>query len=189
MTDKPVRPATAKKPKRTTAAKKPAAKPRPVAAKTAQPISPPPVAATPTAPPKPTPAPAPAPSRPATVAPAAPARTIAEQLGGQKGVASLSEKISALLIGDPRVNHSLFGTPRGELVEKVKSLLSVAVEEAEEDLAALFAQLREKGFKDGQFAHLLTHIKSAAKELGHPEELAHKVSVAAEKARKKVFDR
>ncbi|MEY4685212.1 MAG: hypothetical protein RLZ25_1671 [Pseudomonadota bacterium] len=183
MTDKPVRPTSAKKPKRATATKKPSAKPRPVAAKTAKPITPPPVAAAPVA----APSPAPAPSRPA--ASPAPARSVAEQLGGKKGVASLSDKISALLIGDPRVNHSLFGTPRGELVEKVKSLLSVAVEEAEEDLEALFAPLREKGFKEGQFAHLLTHIKSATKELGHPEELAHKVSVAAEKARKKVFNR
>jgi hypothetical protein len=185
MTDKPVRPTSAKKPKRATAAKKPAAKARPVAAKPAKPISPPPVAATPAA----APAPAPAPSRPAPSASAAPARSVAEQLGGKKGVASLSDKISALLIGDPRVNHSLFGTPRGEVVDKVKSLLSVAVEEAEEDLEALFAPLREKGFKEGQFAHLLTHIKSAAKELGHPEELAHKVFVATEKARKKVFNR
>ena len=124
MTDKPVRPTSAKKPKRATAAKKPAAKARPVAAKPAKPISPPPVAATPAA----APAPAPAPSRPAPSASAAPARSVAEQLGGKKGVASLSDKISALLIGDPRVNHSLFGTPRGEVVYKVKSLLSVAVE-------------------------------------------------------------
>lgn len=185
MTDKPVRPTTAKKPKRTPATKKPAAKARPVVAKTAKPISPAPVAATPA----PTPKPTPAPSRPAPTVAAAPARSVAEQLGGQTGVASLSDKISALLIGDPRVNHSLFGTPRGDLVEKVKSLLSVAVEEAEEDLHDLFAPLREKGFKEGQFAHLLTHIKSAAKELGHPEELAHKVSTAADKARKKVFNR
>jgi hypothetical protein len=191
MTDKPVRPTSAKKPKRATAAKKPAAKARPVAAKPAKPISQPPVAATPAAAAAaaPAPAPAPAPSRPAPSASAAPARSVAEQLGGKKGVASLSDKISALLIGDPRVNHSLFGTPRGEVVDKVKSLLSVAVEEAEEDLEALFAPLREKGFKEGQFAHLLTHIKSAAKELGHPEELAHKVFAATEKARKKVFNR
>ncbi len=183
MTDKPVRPTAAKKPKRATATKKPAAKARPVAAKVAKPISPTPVAATPAQ------TPAPAPSRPVPAAPAAPARSVAEQLGGKSGVASLSDKISALLIGDPRVNHSLFGTPRGELVDKVKSLLSVAVEEAEEDLHDLFAPLREKGFKEGQFAHLLTHVKSAAKELGHPEELAHKVSAATEKARKKIFKR
>jgi len=74
------------------------------------------------------------------------------------------------------------------VVEKVKSLLSVAVEEAEHDLHALFAPLREKGFKEGQFAHLLTHVKAAARELGHPEELAHKISAATERARKKVFN-
>lgn len=190
MTDKPVRPTTAKKPKRAATTKKPAAKARPVAAKAAKPIAPTPVAATspaPTPAAAPAPAPAPVPSRPAPAA--APARSVAEQLGGISGVASLSDKISALLIGDPRVNHALFGTPRGDLVEKVKSLLSVAVEEAEEDLHALFAPLREKGFKEGQFAHLLTHIKSAARELGHPEDLAHKVSVATEKSLKKVFNR
>ena len=181
MTDKPVRPTTAKKPKRAPAAKKSVAKARPATTKVAKPIAPTPVAQTPV--------PTAAPSRPAPSAPAAPARSVAEQLGGNSGFASLSDKISALLIGDPRVNHSLFGTPRGELVDKVKSLLSVAVEEAEEDLHALFAPLREKGFKEGQFAHLLTHIQSAAKELGHPEELAHKVSKAAEKARKQVFNR
>ena len=183
MTDKPVRPTSAKKPKRAPAAKKPEAKARPAAAKASKPISPPSAPATPAV------APSSAPSRPAPSASAAPARSVAEQLGGTQGVASLSDKISALLIGDPRVNHALFGTPRGEVVEKVKSLLSVAVEEAEEDLHALFAPLREKGFKEGQFAHLLTHIKAAAKELGHPEELAHKISAATEKARKKVFNR
>ncbi|MEN9682190.1 MAG: hypothetical protein RLZZ627_2083 [Pseudomonadota bacterium] len=183
MTDKPVRPTSAKKPKRAPAAKKPVAKARPAAAKASKPISPPPAPATPAV------TPSPAPTRPAPSAPAAPARSVAEQLGGTQGVASLSDKISALLIGDPRVNHALFGTPRGEVVEKVKSLLSVAVEEAEEDLHALFAPLREKGFKEGQFAHLLTHVKAAAKELGHPEELAHKISAATEKARKKVFNR
>lgn len=182
MTDKPVRPTSAKKPKRAPAAKKPVAKARPAAATTAsKPISPTPAVAAPAV------APSPAPARPAAPAPAAPVRSVAEQIGGNKGVASLSDKISALLIGDPRVNHTLFGTPRGELVEKVKSLLSVAVEEAEEDLHTLFAPLREKGFKEGQFAHLLTHVKAAAKDLGHPEELAHKISAATEKARKKVF--
>lgn len=186
MTDKPVRPTSAKKPKRAPATKKPVVKARPVAAKPAKPISPPPAVVAPVTAPTPTPAPAPAAVAPRPASPA-PARSVAEQIGGKSGVASLSDKISARLIGDPRVNHALFGTPRGELVEKVKSLLSVAVEAAEEDLHALFAPLREKGFKEGQFAHLLTHVKAAAKELGHPEDLVHKIASATEKARKKVF--
>ncbi len=184
MTDKPVRPTSAKKPKRDPANKKPVVKARPVAAKPAKAISPPPAVVAPVTAPTPTPAPAAVAPRPAAPAPA---RSVAEQIGGKSGVASLSDKISARLIGDPRVNHALFGTPRGELVEKVKSLLSVAVEAAEEDLHALFAPLREKGFKEGQFAHLLTHVKAAAKELGHPEDLVHKIASATEKARKKVF--
>jgi hypothetical protein len=179
MTDKPARPAPAKKAKKAAPAKKtpqakerPAAKPakveitQPAAVAPITPVSRPEVAAAPKV---------------------APARSVSEQLGGAKGFDALSEKVSGLLVSDPRINHALFGTPRGELVEKVRSLLSVAAKEAEHDLHGLFAALRENGFKDGQFAHLLVHLKDAAEQLGHPKELAQSLVAATEKAYKKVF--
>lgn len=178
MTDKPARPAPAKKAKKASPAKKaPLAKARPVAKPAKVAITQPPAVA-PVAPV----------SRPeVSAAPKAPARSVSEQLGGAKGFDALSEKISGLLVGDPRINHALFGTPRSELVEKVRSLLSVAAKEAEHDLHSLFAALRENGFKDGQFSHLLVHLKDAAEQLGHPKELAQSLVAATEKAYKKAF--
>lgn len=185
MTDKPVRPAATPKPKRAPAAKKteikkrPAAKPVKAAAPKATPASAP-VA------PTPTPTPAPIIEKAPRKAESAP-KSVAEQLGGAVGFAALSERVSQLLVGDPRVNHALFGTPQSEVIEKVKHLLTSAADEVEHDLHALFAPLREKGFKQGQFDHLLTHIKAASAQLGHPDELARTIAEATEKARKQVF--
>lgn len=180
MTDKPARPAPVKKAKKATAEKKGPVKAR-TTAKPAKKMSPKPVTVAPTS------TVAPAPRTAESIAPKAPAKSVAEQLGGTKGFEALSEKLSGLLVGDPRINHTLFGTPRHELVEKITALISVAIHEAEHDLHALFGSLRERGFKDGQFAHLQVHLKTAAEQLGHPKELAQSLVSATEKARKKVF--
>lgn len=114
---------------------------------------------------------------------------LSEQLGGGEGLRALSIGITARLVGDPRVNHALFGTSRSELEEKTRSLIDQALDEADHDLRALFAPLVERGFKDWQFTHLLTHLKSSLESLGHPEEVVEALTRATQKLRPALFNR
>jgi hypothetical protein len=114
---------------------------------------------------------------------------LSERLGGGAGLRALASGITARLVGDPRVNHALFGTPRSELEEKTGSLIAQALEEADHDLRALFEPLVERGFKDWQFTHLLTHLKSSLESLGHPEDVVEAMTRATQKLRPFLFDR
>jgi truncated hemoglobin YjbI len=186
MTDKPARPASAPKPKRASAPKKTESKAsRPATTKPVKTAALKPKAVSA---PNPTPAAVVSPApRTEAAAPVRTPKTVTEQVGGAVGFAALSERLSQLLVGDPRVNHALFGTPQAELLEKVKALLATAANEVEHDLQDLFAPLREKGFKQGQFDHLLYHLKAASQQLGHPEELARTLSDATEQLRQRIF--
>ena len=102
-------------------------------------------------------------------------------------IEAISQSISALLFGDPRVNHALFGTARKDLSDKIGALLLMAITGEEANLHALFLPLIERGFKAQQFTHLLSYIETAIGENELPQELAQTLTIATQRLRPACF--
>lgn len=120
---------------------------------------------------------------------AQPPASLLERLGGEPSVLRLTDQLTALLIADPRVNHTLFGTPRSELHDKIRHLLGRALEVSECDLPSLFSPLIERGFKNGQFSHLLTHLEACLKGQGHAGGEAEQLTSALQQLHGALFNR
>lgn len=148
------------------------------------------------APPTPEPMPTAAPSAPMSDTPTAPPKAplhpedplkkLREQ---PEQIDTLSLHLSVLLVSDPRVNHALFGTPRDEISNRISSLLHAAVSNEVKNLQGVFLPFIERGFKDWQFTHLLTHLETATEKSGHPRELGEALILATQGLRRELFNR